>query len=276
MPNPPGRTGPLRKAGLCVLAVGALAAGAMAVAGPAEAQTRPPRGAEARLITPAVDPASIAALSRMGEYLRSLKAFEINATTLVEVVLDNDQKIGIVGTARYRARLPDRLRVDLAAGSHQREIVYDGKTLMVIAPREHYYAQVDTRPTIKEMLEEAARRLGVDMPLADLFAWGASDAQWNAVRGSFRVGEAIVGGAPCEHWAFRERDQDWELCIRTGDQPLPLRIAIVRTRDPARPRFEAILTWTVNPDLGDGLFAYAPGAGTTRIEFLTSDMTGAR
>lgn len=265
------RPGLLRRAALC-----ALAAAALAQPLPAEAQSRRLREAEARLAAPPVDPASIAALTRMGDYLRSLKAFEINAATLVEVVLDNEQKVGIAGTARYRARLPDRLRVDLTAGSHQREIVYDGKTLTVVAPRERYYAQVAARPTIREMLEEAAQRLGVDMPLADLFAWGSSDSQWSAIRESFRVGEAVIGGAPCEHWAFRDRGQDWELCIRTGDQPLPVRIAIVNTRDPARPRFEAILSWTVNPDFADDLFAYAPPDGTTRIEFLTSEMTGAR
>lgn len=255
---------------------GALAAAALALPSPAEAQSRRLREAETRLVAPPVDPASIAALTRMGDYLRSLKAFDINAATLVEVVLDNEQKVGIAGAARYRARLPDRLRVDISAGSHQREIVYDGKTLTVVAPRDRYYAQVAARPTIREMLEEAAQRLGVDMPLADLFAWGMSDSQWNAIRESFRVGEAVIGGAPCEHWAFRDRGQDWELCIRTGDQPLPVRIAIVNTRDPARPRFEAILTWTVNPDFADDLFAYAPPEGTTRIEFLTSEMTGAR
>jgi hypothetical protein len=261
----------LRTTLLCACMAGALAS----LLAPAAAQ-RPRRSVEAQATLPAVDPASIAALTRMGDALRGLRSFEIDARTLVEAVLDNDQKIGIAGTARYRARLPDRLRVNLSAGPHQREIVYDGRTLTVAAPRERYYAEVPAKPTIKATLEDAAQRLGIDMPLADLFAWGTSDGQWNSIRESFRVGEITIGGVPCEHWVFRERHQDWELCIRTVDAPLPIRLAITNRQDPALPRFEAILNWTVNEPFADDVFAYTPGPETTRIEFLTPEMAGVR
>ena len=42
---------------------------------------------------PTIDPDAIAALNKMGTYLRSLKAFQIRAAITTENVLDDGQKV---------------------------------------------------------------------------------------------------------------------------------------------------------------------------------------
>ena len=232
----------------------------------ASAQAQAPPALAAK--PPALDPESIAALKRMGRYLVSLRSFEIAATISIEYVLDNNQKILIGGTSRYRVRRPDRLRIDLSTDVVDRIFQYDGKDLVVTAPKENYFARLEAKPTVRETLAWAAQTFGIEVPLADLFDWGTADAPEGDIREGFFVGKSRVGGVECEHWAFRQADADWELWIRTGDAPLPLKLSIINTTDPALPRYEAVLSWTEGGEYPDDIFIQPPVADAKRIDFL--------
>ena len=217
---------------------------------------------------PAIEPASIAALKRMGAHLVTLRSFEIAAMISIEYVLDNDQKILIGGTSRYRVRRPDRLRIDLTTDVVDRVFQYDGKDLVVTAPKENYFARLGAKATVRETLAWAAQTFGIEVPLADLFDWGTPESSEASIREGFRVGKARIGGVECEHWAFREAELDWEIWIRTGDSPLPLKLSTVNIADPSRPRYEAVLAWTEGAEFADDIFLQSPAADAKRIEFL--------
>src|SRR5271168_2603206 len=57
---------------------------------------------------PSLDPNTMATLQKMGAYLRSLTAFQVDAVTSDEDVLDDGQKITYTGTTKVLARMPDR------------------------------------------------------------------------------------------------------------------------------------------------------------------------
>ena len=84
-----------------------------------------------------------------------------------------------------------------------------------------------------------------------------------------RVGLATIDGTQTQHYAFREAGTDWEVWIQQGDQPLPRKLVIVDTTDPARPTFTTRLTWQVNPTFTDADFAFVPDANAKRIELAT-------
>ncbi|TXL71106.1 DUF2092 domain-containing protein [Vineibacter terrae] len=233
-----------------------------------KAPTRPGAPQPPAASAPAVDPAAVAALRRMGEHLVSLRSFEIQTTISIEYVLENNQKILIGGTSHYRVRRPDRLRVDLTTDTLDRVFQYDGKQLVVTAPKEKFFARLDAKPTVRETLSWVAQTFGVEVPLADLFDWGTPDAPEGDIREGFRIGKALVGGVECDHWAFRGADVDWEVWIRAGDSPLPLKLSIVTTADTVRPRYEAVLSWSEAVEFPDDIFVHAPIADAKRIEFL--------
>lgn len=106
------------------------------------------------------------------------------------------------------------------------------------------------------------------MPLADLFDWGMPDGPHRGVREGFHVGKARVSDAECDHWAFRGQGHDWEVWIRTGDMPLPLKLSVVNTMDATRPRYEATLSWTIGVDFPDDTFVHSPPADEKRIDVL--------
>ncbi|MGV1793683.1 DUF2092 domain-containing protein [Rhizobium sp. A37_96] len=217
---------------------------------------------------PSIEPASIDALKRMGDHLQSLKTFSLQAVTTTEVVLDDDQKLEIGGTATYEVRRPDRLRIDLATDSVHGEFVYDGKTIIYASPDDKVYAQVPTAATIKDTLEEAAQKYNLTFPLADLFSWGTPDAPIDLIRQGFFVGHAFVDGKETDHWAYRGVDQDAEIWIATEGSPLPLKISLVDREDTTRPRITSILKWTENATINDDQFQYTPPEGAAKIRFL--------
>src|SRR5262245_2978262 len=57
---------------------------------------------------PAIDPVAIAAMERMGAYLRTLTDFEVRAETTMDNVLDGtEQKVQFAGNGLYRVHRPN-------------------------------------------------------------------------------------------------------------------------------------------------------------------------
>src|SRR5688572_12636242 len=69
----------------------------------------------------AIEPEAMTALTKMGEYLRSLKAFQVEAATNREDVLEDGQKVQFTGVTRMLARMPDRLHIAADSDRHHRE-----------------------------------------------------------------------------------------------------------------------------------------------------------
>src|SRR6185295_15722287 len=82
-----------------------------------------------------IEPEAMAALTKMGGYLRSLKAFQVDAVTSAEDVLEDGQKVQFGGVTKLLARMPDRLFISVVGDWLKRDYVYDGKTFMLKANR---------------------------------------------------------------------------------------------------------------------------------------------
>lgn len=168
---------------------------------------------------PAVDPAALAALDKMGAFLRTVTTFEVKSKTLVDVVLDSGQKLQFDGTAHLRVRRPDRLWAEVATDRKVREFFYDGKTFTVYGPRNKLYATVPAPATLREVVATVEERYGLVLPLADLFRWGTDPLQRDAIREAIEVGPARVGDEPCDQYAFRQEGVDWQVWIQGGTPP---------------------------------------------------------
>jgi hypothetical protein len=235
------------------------------VAGVCSAQ-QPPASAPETPKEPAVAPEALAALEKMGAFLRTLKTFTLRADTTIDEVLDDTgQKIQFGGTVEYHVRLPDHLRADVSSDRKQRQFFYDGKTLTLYGQRVKYYASVPAPPTIRETLEMAEQKYGLDLPLADLFFWGTDKAHPEDIKAAIYVGPSWIGGVLTDHYAFRQEDVDWQIWIERSDTPLPRKLVITTTDEDEQPQYVAVLTWTLAPQLDDALFTFVPPAGAQQI-----------
>jgi hypothetical protein len=220
---------------------------------------------------PAVDPKAIAALESMGAYLRTLKSFEITATTTTDEILDDGMKVQFDGTAKLTVRRPDRMRLLVESDRKHRELFYDGKSVTLYGPRVKYYATVAAPPTVRETVEVLAKKYGMELPLADLFVWGTDKARPDQIKRAIDLGPATVGGVSAEQYAFRQEGVDWQVWIRTGAAPVPLKLVITTTDEPTNPAHIAILRWNTTPKTSDALFTFVPPAGALKIAIQAID-----
>jgi len=241
------------------------AGGATAAAGAARPASAT---ATASAATPApnVEPQAVQALAKMSAYLRTLPAFQITLETQRDDVDIYGQQITLSGAATYKVRRPDAMAIDLALPSVTRKYVYDGKTVTVFDPPTGYYAQFAAPSTIKATLQTAMDKYGVTLPLSDLFTWTEGDDRANSLTSAHFIGKTEVNGQSANHYAFRQPGVDWQIWIADGDKPAPLRVALVASDDPARPRFQADLAWDTTPQFNADAFTFTPPANARKVD----------
>ena len=249
----------------------ALAVALTVLATSAEAQ-QPGAAAQQPAATAAVEPGAMAALDRMGAYLRTLKAFQVEAATTREDVQDDGQKIQVGGVTHLVALMPDRLRAEVASDRHDRLYLYDGKTFTLWAQRVNYYATVPAPPTIAQLADRLEEKYGIEVPLVGLFRWGAAGWSPAAITAAMDVGPSQVGGTTCEQYAFRQDGLDWQIWIQQGDYPLPRKLVLTTLTDEARPQFTATYTWNLAPSFNDAAFTFDPPSGAARIVFAENPL----
>jgi hypothetical protein len=219
---------------------------------------------------PAVEQAALDALTKMSTYLRTLSSFQVSGDTVREIVEDNGQKLQMLGSTTYKVRRPNGFTIEIAEDRQVRKIFYDGKSLTVFAPRMGYYATIAAPSTIREVLDVAAEKYDVTVPLEDLFVWGTDDDWTKDLTSGYLVGYARVAGQDTDQYAFQQDGVDWQIWIARGDKPLPVRVVITGTDDPAQPQFQSSLVWDVAPQFADDTFNFTPPAGATPIVIKTA------
>ncbi len=244
---------------LCAFALPFLAPG---IGQAAESESAPPKAQ-------AIDPEAVAALNKMGAYLRTLSSFEVALDTTRDMVLDNGQKVQVSGETDYKVRRPNDFVIVMASDRKTRDIYYDGKSLTVYAPRVHYYATVPAPSTIKETLAAAYDKYGIELPMEDLFRWGTPEDKHSDLKSGTLVGYAKIDGKDTDQYAFRQGDIDWQIWIQRGDKPLPVKAVITTASDPAKPEFDTVMHWTPAANFSDATFAFKPPADAKPIAIVS-------
>lgn len=213
------------------------------------------------------DPEAMAALDRMGAALRRLQYFNLHADLTTEDVLASGQKLQFGGSVDIVTRRPNRMRLALKLGEGERQLYYDGKTATLFAPGPKYYAVFDAPPTVRETVELAAERYGIEIPLADMFSWGEDPELTKRVESAFYAGKEMIGGHMCEHYAVRQALVDWQLWIRESADALPCKLVITATYDASMPQYTAVYSWNLDSPAADDAFAFKPPEGAQQIQF---------
>lgn len=213
------------------------------------------------------DPDAIKALEDMGRYLRTLNAFQIRSQTTRDEVLVDGENIEFGGVVDMIVARPNRLRADITSDKQQRLYFDDGKTFSMWARRSNYYATVPAPATLRELADTLADRYNLELPVADLFYWGDT-RNTEQIRGAIDIGASQIDGVTCEHYAFRQDGADWQVWIQQGDYPLPRKLVITTTTDPARPKFTSVMTWNLAPSFNDAAFTFVPPKDAKRITLI--------
>jgi hypothetical protein len=221
------------------------------------------------------DASAIAALERMGGYLRGLTTFQIRGETSRDEVLDDGQSVEFDAVVDMIVQRPNRIRAEVTSDRKDRLYFGDGKTFSVFARRMNYYATIPAPATLRELADTLADKYDLELPLVDPFYWGERKSL-DDIRGASDIGASQVDGVTCEHFAFRQEGADWQVWIQQGDYPLPRKLVIRTTTDPARPQYTATLTWNLAPSYDDTAFTFVPPKDAKRITLVEARTTATR
>jgi hypothetical protein len=206
--------------------------------------------------SPAIDPGTMTALNRMAAYLKTLKAFQVEADITKEEVLTDGQKVQFGGVANMVVERPNRLRLDVSSDRQQRLFLFDGQTFTVYASKMKYYAQVPAPGTIGQLIERIEQKHEVELPLVDFFRWGEDEAMLGDITHAKDMGPSVIDGVTTQHYMIRQDGLDWQIWIQTGDFPLPRKVVLTTTTDEARPQYTAIYKWNLAPSFNEGSFTF--------------------
>lgn len=214
---------------------------------------------------PVVNPQVVAKLIDMGDHLRGLPRFQVEAEVDQDVVLDDGQKLKMHSVNTLQVQGRDRLFARTDGDMRTREFYYNGKKLTQYSPFLKFYTTVDAPGTLVETLHQVEQHYGVQLPMEDLFLFGRDQAQIDALTGAAYVGPSSIRGKLCDHLAFRQAHVDWQLWITREEKPLPCKLVITTTDDPSFPEYTAIYTWKLSATFKSSAFTFVPGKGDVSI-----------
>jgi hypothetical protein len=223
-----------------------------------------------------IDPDAMEALNRMGAYLRSLKAFQVDSEVTNDDVLDDGEIITDNRTNTLLAVSPNLLRAELKSDEKDVFLFYDGKNFTVYGKLVNYYATVPAPATTAQLVDKIYNDYGIEVPLVDLFKWGTDNSTISKITSAFDAGPSTVQGITCEHYAFRQEGLDWQIWIQLGEYPLPRKFVIRTLTDDARPQHTSNLVWNLAPSYNEAAFTFDPPAGALRIPLKEMNADGTK
>lgn len=221
-----------------------------------------------------VEPGATQALDRMGAYLRTLKAFQVQTRGTSEIVMPDGQKVQLSQTTNLLARMPDKLMADINGDRGSKLYLFDGQTFTLFARDAGYYATAAVPGTLRQLVDILADKYDIEIPLVDLFLWGAPNNTPPKLTSAIDIGPTEVDGVSCEHYAFRQEGLDWQVWIQQGDYPLPRKLVLTTLTDDARPQHTSILTWNLAPSYNEAAFTFTPRPDTHKIDFAPNAQSG--
>ncbi len=213
-----------------------------------------------------IEPKAIDALKTMGSFLRSQQSFSVQTSSETDYELDNGQTVRMQKQGDLHVRRPDHLRANVTSDRKARQFFYDGKTFVMYAPNMGYYTKVDAPPTLNSLADTLETQYGLQLPMVDLFRWGTEEAPLDQLTSARYIGPATIDGVQTDQYAFRQKGADWQLWIERGDKPVPRKILITTTDDPARPQHSVDMVWRLGDKQPDSTFTFNPPKTAAQID----------
>jgi hypothetical protein len=155
------------------------------------------------------------------------------------------------------------------------DIIFDGKTLTLYGKDLNVFYQTKVAGSIDDAILAYELETGLPAPGADLLFADPYAVLSAGVESSVHHGMSYVDGIECHHLAFREKDTDWQIWIKAGDEPLPMKYVITSKWQTAAPQYQIRFgDWNLKPQIRNDQFAFSPPPGAVSLENLVVDELG--
>lgn len=212
-----------------------------------------------------------AVLKRMTDYIAAHPDLSSQFDIEFDVVTPDIEKIQFAASGTMARSAPNRVHLTRHGGYSDVELIFDGKTTTIVDRFRNKYAQLTGPTSIDQLVTKLRGEYLMDLPAADLFLTKSYADLMDGVAVAKHVGIGVIDGHDCEHLAFRNEDTDWQLWIRTGDQPLPCKYKITSKTVAAAPDYTIrFYNWS-EAKTPDSAYAFkaAPGAQAVAFDKLS-------
>ncbi|EGV17270.1 DUF2092 domain-containing protein [Thiocapsa marina] len=222
-----------------------------------------------------VDPEADRILRAMSSYLGGLAAFSVQADVDDEIIDLAGQKLQMSSSASLLVERPDHFHAHRRGPAADLEVLFDGQTLTLHGKRLQIYARVDAPGTIEQAVTELRAATGFDAPAGDLLYADPYPGLMTDVSAGAYLGTAYVDGTEAHHLAFRATKVDWQIWVRTGDAPLPLKYVITSKWVTGAPQYAVrFRDWDTAPKIPADRFTFVAPEGARQLERLSVDDLG--
>jgi hypothetical protein len=229
---------------------------------PAPAQTAPPPAAQgAAADAPQATPAQADArareiLMKMAAYLSKLPAFSVRMSDHYDVLQESGEKIEFGERRNVVLQRPNHLRADTERSDGVRtSAVFSGTEIALLDATNKIYASTSQPGGVDESILYFVSDLKMRLPLAMMLMTRLPVELERRVRSVDYVETSYLFGAPAHHLAARGDTVDFQVWVRDGAAPLPLRVVITYKDEPGQPQFSADFTdWNTHPAISAATF----------------------
>jgi len=202
----------------------------------------------------------------MSDYLAAQKALSFDFDTTLEIVTNQNQKVGLASSGALTLNRPDKIHATRKGGFENVEFVSDGKTVTLVGKTANVYTQVESPGTIDQLVDVLRDKYHRPVPAADLLMSDVYDQLMPQVVNSKDLGTGVIGGVECDHLAFRTKEVDWQIWIAKGDRPHPCRYAITSTQVAGAPQYIIDMrTWKTGGEVASDRFTATVPAGAKKV-----------
>lgn len=222
-----------------------------------------------------INPDADEILRAMSRYLAGTQAFTMSADISNEVVTLQGQKLQFTSSADAVVQRPSRMHITRRGRFADAEVFFDGKQLTLHGKTINAYVQKDQAGTIDQALDTLEKGLGISMPGGDLLIADPYKALTAGVTSSSYFGISYVGGVAAHHLAFRTPKVDWQIWVKEGNEPLPLKYVITTTWTTGAPQYSVQFSnWNTKPSIPANRFTFVAPKDAKRIDALSIDEMG--
>lgn len=208
-------------------------------------------------------------LMQMATFLSGAPRFSVDVSSNYDVLQASGQKIEFGERRRVLVSRPDRLRVDTERSNGTRtSALFTGAELVLVDAGQKLYASETQPGDIDQSILHFVSDLGMRFPLAALLMRRLPLEFERRVRSIDYVEHTEILGTPAHHLAARGDTVDFQVWVRDGPQPVPLRVVLTYREEPGQPEFRAQLSdWNLAPAITAASFQPQLPAGATKILF---------
>ena len=209
-------------------------------------------------------------VQRAIDFMSSHEQLLFEALSTYEAVQENGQKLQFDMLQRAAVWHPDRMFwVTLYDNATSDSAWCQEGTFTLLRQPANVWGRVSVPPTLSEAVSRVADEYRVTVPFVDLLSgdvaelWLGEDVEYVDY-----IGEAWAEGQWTDHVALRTPDVDVQLWFRQGDEPFPVKMAIIRTGEDGMPGFSArFREWSTTVPEG-AIPEFVPPEGSEQLEIV--------